>query len=434
MKKHIASIAIGAFVGVLLAFAFLFVRVRIADGIAEFFSRERESVAIADLVKVSLASKTEQYKIASHKPTVPAEGKALLADLEGMTITMYEDGEQVGQYDIQSVGREGTAWQTPVGTFEMSYKQENHFSSIGHVWMPWSMHFFGNYFIHGWPYYPDGTPVARGYSGGCIRMETVDAEQVYKFVDGDTALIVVNPDEETGASDATAYDVDKAAPEISAYAYLVADIETGEVVAAKNQKSAAGRDFAPVMTAMLSLESLNQYSDVVLDGQPMTVGDVLYALLLNDNDDAAELLYDRRNHAQYLIDMDDRAASIGMSNTVYEDVYGNDEGTNSTLEDTFRLMQYANWYKPFLIKAMGKTEYEKDDVHFKSNHPLADMQEYVAGYADGDNANMITLVQSNVAQEGENKRTFVVIVEGSEDAGRATQDLIDWVGENVRVK
>ncbi len=434
MKKLIVPVLIGAFVGVLLAFAFLFVRVKIADGISGFLSKERtENAPLSELIRSPFAAKTDQYNIPAYESVVPQTGKALRADLEALKIELFEDGVKVGEHPIASVGREGTAWQTPVGTFEMSYKKENHFSSIGHVWMPYSMHFFGNYFIHGWPYYPDGTPVPKGYSGGCIRMETIDAQQVYAFVDTETALIVVNPDEETEMDEAAslvAYDVSESAPALDAYAYLVADLESGQVLAGKNQKVAAGRDFAPIMTAMISLESLNQYPDVVLDGQLMTVGDVLYALLLTDSDSAAELLYNRRNHAQYLIDMDDRAKSIGMTQTVYEDVYGKNEETVTSLEDTFRLVQYANWYKPFLIKAMGKSEHVKDDVKFEAIHPLASDNEYVAGYADAENENVLTIVDVVVGESGET-RTFVVLVEGSKDAGVDSGKLIEWVKASV---
>ncbi len=436
MKKFLVSVFIGALVGVVLAFAFLFVRVKIADGIAGFLSKERSANApISELIRSPFGPKTEQYTIPAHEAVVPQTGKALRADLKTMRIELFENGVKVGEHPIASVGREGTAWQTPVGQFEMSYKKENHFSSIGHVWMPYSMHFFGNYFIHGWPYYPDGTPVAEGYSGGCIRMETVDAEQVYAFVDADTALIVVNPDEEGGQEEVAAlmtYDISESAPALDVYAYLVADLESGQVLAGKNQKAAAGRDFAPIMTAMISLESLNQYPDVVLDGQLMTVGDVLYALLLTDSDEAAELLYNRRNNAQYLIDMDDRAKSIGMTQTMYEDVYGKNEETTTSLEDTFRLVQYAHWYKPFLIKAMGKGEHVKGDVKFKAIHPLAGDAEYVAGYADAENENMLTLVDVAVGGSGQT-RTFVVLVEGSKDAGVDSAKLIEWVKRSVKL-
>jgi hypothetical protein len=434
MKKIITSVLIGALVGVMLAFIFLFVRVKFADGLADFLTKERTANApISELIKSPFGPKTDQYRISAHDASVPVEGKAVLANLGEMKITMYENGQQVGEYPIKSVGREGTAWQTPIGQFDMSYKKENHFSSIGHVWMPFSMHFFGNYFIHGWPYYPDGTPVPKGYSGGCIRMETVDAEQVFNFVDSDTTLVVVKSSDEAVVPADFSYDVTEYAPEVSASAYIVADLETGEVVAGKNQKAAGAGDFAKIMTAIISLESLNQYHDVALNGQLMTIGDVLYSLILTDSDEAAGLLYDRRNHAQYLIDMDDRAKSIGMTQTIYEDVYGNDPETKSTLEDTFRLVQYIKWYKPFLFKALGKTEYEKDDISFESVHPLKDMDEYVSGFANAEGTSAMTVVSVKPSESSEEK-AFAIIVQGSQNAGRDTAELIDWIQTSVRVR
>ncbi len=76
---------------------------------------------------------TDQYVIEPVDQAIPQDAKVVYADLGEMKILLYENGTQVGEYPIQSVGREGTAWQTPLGKFDMSYKKENHFSSIGHV-------------------------------------------------------------------------------------------------------------------------------------------------------------------------------------------------------------------------------------------------------------------------------------------------------------
>lgn len=432
MKKLLVSVLIGMLVGVILAFAFLFIRVKIADGIAGFLSKDRSANApISELIRSPFGPKTEQYTISTYEAVVPQAGKALRADLKTMTIELFEDGEKVGEHPIASVGREGTAWQTPVGQFEMSYKKENHFSSIGHVWMPYSMHFFGNYFIHGWPYYPDGTPVAEGYSGGCIRMETTEAQQVYAFVDTDTALIVVNPDEDAATVPDFEYEVAQDAPQVSAEAFLIADMETGEVVAGKNQKVSGTADFAKLMTAIISLEGINQYNAVTFDGQSMTVGDVLYALILEDSDDAADLLHSRRNDKQYIIDMNDRAASIGMMNTTYDDV-NESEASQSTPEDTFRLVQYIKLYKPFLFKALGKQAYEKGEVTFESVHPLAGADEYVSGFAHTDNRSQLTVV--SVTLPGDTReREFLVLVQGSQDASGESARLIEWVKGNVKL-
>lgn len=102
-------------------------------------------------------------------------------DLDAMTLTIWKDGAPE-TFPVLSKGDPERTNETPRGEFEALYKAEKHFSSIGHVWMPFSIQFKGNFFIHGWPYYPDGRDVAKGYSGGCVRLSTEDAQRVYEFV------------------------------------------------------------------------------------------------------------------------------------------------------------------------------------------------------------------------------------------------------------
>jgi hypothetical protein len=131
----------------------------------------------------------DSYLDANHF-SPPQEGRALVADLSGMTLTLYDQGVATATYPILSKGRKGTPWETPGGVYQVLSKEKTHFSSLGHVFMPWSMQFYGNFFIHGWPYDADGNDVPRGYSGGCIRLSTPDAEQVYAFAERGTSVIV----------------------------------------------------------------------------------------------------------------------------------------------------------------------------------------------------------------------------------------------------
>ena len=126
------------------------------------------------------------------------------------------------------------------------------------------MHFFGNYFIHGWPYYTSGMPVAEGYSGGCIRLDTPDAKELYQFVDKETQLLVSNSIKQSLASDQFIYKVQKELPDINSK-FMVVDMDTGEVVASKDSSVQVPiMSFAKIMTGLISLETLNQYQDTIL--------------------------------------------------------------------------------------------------------------------------------------------------------------------------
>ncbi len=439
MKKFILSVAGGCVVGGLLAWAFIIFVPQLPDFLARTFFTPVINAPhnITQNIQNAFSATTDQYIIESVDQAIPQDTKVVYADLGAMKISLYENGTVIEEYPIQSVGREGTAWQTPLGKFDMSYKMENHFSSIGHVYMPFSMHFFGNYFIHGWPYYADGTPVPKGYSGGCIRLNTPDSEHVFDFVDKNTELIVTTSADKILKQGELQYVLTERAPELDSR-FLVVDLETGEVVATQGgtEKVAIG-SFAKLMTALISLESLNQYQETVLRQDIVNIADVLYALLLGDDDDAGKLLYEHKHKAQYLLDMNTRAKSLGMSATTYTDVNGTSSSTVSTLEDSFRLFQYMNSYKPFMLKALSLDEYEIAGTTYEALHPLRETDGYVAGFADDSNSELATLVSvdiKRVEMEENPEKTFVILVEGSENAKEDTLRLYEWVKGSVEVR
>lgn len=123
---------------------------------------------------------------------LPDEKKYVYVDLTAMTLRMYQDGAYT-EIPVLSIRRIGSKFDTPTGLFKIGTRETEHFSSIGHVYMGYSMQFDGDYFIHGWPRYPDGTPVPKSYSGGCIRLSDEGAKQVYDFVDVGTPVLVAAP-------------------------------------------------------------------------------------------------------------------------------------------------------------------------------------------------------------------------------------------------
>ena len=187
---------------------------------------------------------------------VPATGKFVAADLRAMQISLFQDGMLVETIPIKTKGKPGTPWETPSGFYTIQTKEESHFSSIGKVYMPYSMQFYGNYFVHGWTTYPDGTPTPETFSGGCIKLATEEAAKVFAFADIGTKIFVYDPP----TVDAIA-PIALAAlpvPRISARAYLVADIDTGDVYA--ERAAAAERSIASVtklMTALVANETIS---------------------------------------------------------------------------------------------------------------------------------------------------------------------------------
>src|SRR3990167_3543411 len=68
----------------------------------------------------------------------------VLADLTTMTILMIDrENEVIKDFPILSIRPSGT-YATPTGNFKALTKELKHFSTIGKVWMPYSVQFHGN--------------------------------------------------------------------------------------------------------------------------------------------------------------------------------------------------------------------------------------------------------------------------------------------------
>ncbi|PIR41566.1 MAG: hypothetical protein COV31_00450 [Candidatus Yanofskybacteria bacterium CG10_big_fil_rev_8_21_14_0_10_46_23] len=115
--------------------------------------------------------------------------KSIDVNLEAMTISLLEDGFAIARYPIAA---KGNPWSSPTreGTFTVKTKEPRHFSSLAKVWMPQAMQYSGDYFIHGWPYWPNGTLLATRYSGGCVRLGEGVSEAVFDWAEVGTAITV----------------------------------------------------------------------------------------------------------------------------------------------------------------------------------------------------------------------------------------------------
>lgn len=130
---------------------------------------------------VAIAQDTKPKTIKEETGPMPAAYEYIYVNLKKMEIKLYRDAVLVNKFDVLSIRAMGSKFDTPRGLFSIKTKEETHWSTIGEVWMPFAMQFSGDFFIHGWPHYDDGTPVPKGYSGGCIRLADDVAQEVYNF-------------------------------------------------------------------------------------------------------------------------------------------------------------------------------------------------------------------------------------------------------------
>lgn len=389
---------------------------------------------------------------------VPDEGKFITADLDTMTLFLYEDGQEIDSYEILSRGEPGSRWDTPSGVYEVAYMNPSHFSSIGDVYMPYSLQFYGNFFIHGWPYYPSGTDVPEGYSGGCIRLSTQDSKEVFEFAEKGVGVFVHETYDETSqdGSDPETLKIDPTAqpPSVSARAFLVADLDTGQVYTEKNPDTSLPiASITKLMTALVANETIASERTVrttsraaeaggnsgdLAVGETMTQSDMLYPLLLPSGNDAAYALADHYGKAYFSFLMNKQARALGMENSYFEDASGLSSENVASVNDLFALSRYIHERKQFLFDITAEENKEifssgvgAQQHSYRNIHPLRNTEGYTGGKNGFIRASRQTLLTLFERELNGKPHTIAVVVLGASDSTSDTLSLLSWLQEAV---
>jgi hypothetical protein len=244
------------------------------------------------------------------------EEKRVVINLASGEVFLHKADGTVEKLTIVTQGKPGSYYETIGGYYENDYKEKTHFSSFGHVYMPWSVHVFGNYFIHGIPYYEDGARVSSSYSGGCVRLLDEDAKRVYEFIDPGTPIVIMRTSENEFA--VTSPDSEH-----------ILSIET-----------------TALMAAIISLETLKQDDLITLpDGTTQTRLSSLESLIHYGDTSVADAYATSIGKDNFVHLMNEKARAIGLSSTVFTST---SKPTQTTKEDRERLLTYIRTYKSYL--------------------------------------------------------------------------------------
>ncbi len=382
---------------------------------------------------------------------IPKEGKALVADLAEMMIRVYRDGTLEKEYPILSKGKPGSLWETPTGVYKVKTKEENHFSSIGSVWMPYSMQFFGNFFIHGWPHYVDGSSVPEGFSGGCIRLSDESAKDLFARVEVGVPVLVVNGTEIAATKAKTSEedfhyftrDTFVAPPKVSAEGVFVADLDNSFVFYEKHANDARSiASVSKLMTALISVEAVNQYRDITLStsdvdaygdtadmvvGKTYLAGELLWPLLLPSSNDAAYALARVIGVKHFVSLMNEKAMGLGLAHTKFYEPSGLDPRNASSPIDLFRLTQHL-WTNKRSLLDVTKNRNHKN---WRNIHPFAAKSSFLGGKTGYIPEAKKTVVAVFSVPFGEfADRPVAVVMLGSDDIRSDVERMRVWVKSN----
>lgn len=372
-------------------------------------------------------------------------------DLEEMEITLYEAGEIEKTYPVLSKGKEGSWWETPTGLYTALSKEVSHFSSIGNVWMPWSIQFYGNFFIHGWPYYPGGDPVAQSYSGGCIRLSDESAEKVFRFMEKGMPVLVYDTEEKPLLyPKILPEDSVIPPPEVSAEAAFIANLDTGEVILNKNADSVMPvASLAKLMTATVASELIYLERGVTITSEmmkdsvqsyPFEAGshyrafDLLYPLLTQSSNAAGRAIASIPNESYFIYQMNAKADSLAMDRTEFVDPSGVEGGNVSTLRDISKLSKYILEKRRFIYDISKGKDYSIFGSNvfsgIKSFNEFSDDPRLV-GAKNGESSTAGQTYASvwNFNYEGGGRNLFIGIL-NSKDRLRDVENILNWLEDN----
>lgn len=286
---------------------------------------------------------------------ITEKGKVIIANLDNMEIKLINDGQVIKTMPILTKGKPDSYYETPGGEYKIESKEVSKLSSLGNVYMPYAMQFFGNYFIHGIPYYKGGKKVSTSYSGGCIRLADEDAKTVYGFADaGSTHLFVTNNSYYTQAKDTGALDYyiqdNGGALSMTASQAIAIDLYTGEVLVEYNGNQVIPMEGgAKLLAANTSLDVVNQEKEITYNQNKIKNKDLI-PLILNQSDEAAlNIISKQYGINNFIKKMNEKASAIKLTNTKITEPSGLSNKTVSTVYDLAKLIKYTHDFKPFLL-------------------------------------------------------------------------------------
>jgi hypothetical protein len=128
----------------------------------------------ADTLKIPLNLDIVPEIFPSHDESLDPYDKFILVDVGKGFLALYGQGELLRVFPISGGAPEK---ETPLISFTIQAKYENHWSTIYDTWMPWSLLIKRPYYIHG------GALPGREDSAGCIRLFPANAEELYDLVE-----------------------------------------------------------------------------------------------------------------------------------------------------------------------------------------------------------------------------------------------------------
>jgi D-alanyl-D-alanine carboxypeptidase len=190
---------------------------------------------------------------------------------------------------------------------------------------------------------------------------------------------------------------------ITASAYLIGNIKTGQVYASRlPTKALPVASISKLVTAIVATDTISPTTTIeiasttfmadlppdtsgVHGGESFQLNEILKPLLLSSSNRAAEAIASTTDRDHFLDLMSSISWEIGMPHAFFGDASGLDPDNVATAEDLFGLARYLYQYRPDILAitripvATTATTTEHDAHTFESTHPFVNDPRFIGG-------------------------------------------------------
>ena len=238
-------------------------------------------------------------------------------------------------------------------------------------------------------------------------------------------------------------------PRVSALAFAVADLDTGQTIISKNADMVLlPASVTKLLTSVVAEENMNDHQMLtvsasalspintegeLVSGQKILLTDILYPLLMESSNDAAEVI--ARNYKEgrtaFIDKMNKKAQDIGMTNTSFVEPSGVSHQNSTTANDMLKLGFYI-WknHQDILDITRVKQFAISGHVWLNGNH-MMQLKTFLGG-KNGftDAAGETTLTFLNV-QIGKFKKNIVLTILQSPDRKADADIILRFIENNM---
>ena len=240
------------------------------------------------------------------------------------------------------------------------------------------------------------------------------------------------------------------APRVSALSFAVSDLDTGETIISKNPDMVLPpASVTKLLTSAVAKENIGLHQELVVNasalspintegelsaGQKLLLTDILYPLLMESSNDAAEVIAQnfKEGRSSFVDLINKKAKSIGMLNSTFVEPSGVSHDNTTTANDLLKLGAYIYRNHQEILDVTRVKQYAiSGHIWLNGNH-MMQIKTFLGGkngYTEA--AGETTLTFLNV-QIGNVKRNILLTVLKSPDRKADADIIVRFIENNMR--